>query len=335
MGQLVAGSLSDARGRRPILLGGLALFTVASLLCALAPSIWVLLAGRFVQGCAGAAGIVASRAVVRDRVAGAELARYLTLLMLVNGMAPIVAPIVGGQVLLLGDWRGCFILLTALGVVLLAAGARWLPESLAVADRQTGGVRGHAGEMRAALAQRSFVCFALASGLATGAMFAYIAGSPFVLQDRYGVSPQLYSVIFAANAGAIVLGGLVNRRLLRTHAPASVLAWGTSVQLVAAAVLAVVVATGGGVAGILVSLWVVVGCIGVVQPNAVALALEGHPRSAGSAAALVGLLQYGFGALVSPLVGVAGHESAGPMVVLIAVLCAAATVAGRVGARGG
>jgi MFS transporter, DHA1 family, multidrug resistance protein len=159
---------------------------------------------RFVQGLAGAAGIVIARAVVRDLYSGREAARFFSLLMLVNGAAPILAPVLGGQVLTVTSWRGVFVVLAVIGVLLLAGTATGVPETLAAERRHAGGVAGTLRTFGRLLADRGFLGHALACGLCFGAMFAYIAGSPFVLQDIYGASPQLFSVMFAVNALGIV-----------------------------------------------------------------------------------------------------------------------------------
>ncbi len=203
LGQMIAGPLSDALGRRRPLLVGVAAYAAASLLCVIAPSIGALVLLRFVQGLAGAAGIVIARAVMRDWYTGVA-ARYFSLLMLVNGLAPILAPVIGGQLRRVASWRGIFVTLALIGVLLLLATARGLPETLARADRHTGSVPATLATFRRLLADRSFVGHALSSGFAFAAMFAYIAGSPFVLQDIYGVSPQLFSIVCGMNALGII-----------------------------------------------------------------------------------------------------------------------------------
>ena len=223
LGQVVAGPLSDRFGRRTPLLVGVAAYAAASLLCALAPTILALVVLRFVQGIAGAAGIVIARAIVRDMHSGVAAARFFSLLMLVNGLAPILAPVIGGQVLRVTTWRGVFVLLAGIGVVLVAAAAAGLRETLAPEDRHPGGVAETIRTFGRLLGDRVFLGHALACGLAFGAMFAYISGSPFVLQDIYGASPQVFSVLFAANALGIVGASQANRALLRRFEPRAIL----------------------------------------------------------------------------------------------------------------
>jgi MFS transporter, DHA1 family, multidrug resistance protein len=320
LGQIVAGPLSDRFGRRGPLLVGVAAYAVASALCALAPSVEVLVVLRFAQGIAGAAGIVIARAIVRDMHSGVAAARFFSLLMLVNGLAPILAPVIGGQVLAVTSWRGVFVVLTAIGVLLFAATATGLDETLAPDKRHPGGVGETLRTFGRLLADRTFLGHALACGLAFGAMFAYISGSPFVLQDIYGASPQLFSVMFACNALGLVAASQANRALLLRFEPLQILRTALAVQALGGVALLFVVASGGGVWGIVALLFVVVASLGLVFPNATALALADHPRVAGSASGLLGVLQFIVGAAAAPLVGVAGTATALPMALTIAVL---------------
>ena len=330
LGQVVAGPLSDRFGRRTPLLAGVAAYAAASLLCALAPTVLALVVLRFVQGIAGAAGIVIARAIVRDMHSGVAAARFFSLLMLVNGLAPILAPVIGGQVLRVTTWRGVFVLLAAISVVLVAAAAAGLRETLAPADRHPGGVGETIRTFGRLLGDRVFLGHALACGLAFGAMFAYISGSPFVLQDIYGASPQVFSVLFAANALGIVGASQANRALLRRFEPRAILRAALVAQASAGVALLAVVLAWAGVWGIVPLLFVVVASLGLVLPNATALALAGHPRVAGSASGLLGVLQFIVGAAAAPLVGVAGTGTAVPMATVIAVLAVGAVLSATV-----
>ena len=323
VGQLLAGPASDALGRCRPLFVGLAAYALASLLCAVAPSVAALTAFRVVQGAAGATGIVIARAVVRDLHAGVAAARFFSLLMLVNGLAPILAPIIGGQVLRFTSWRGVFVVLALIGAGLLVASATGLGETLPPERRQGGGAGATLARFRLLLADRAFLGPAASAGLAIAAMFAYIAGSPFVLQEIHGLSPRQFSVAFGANALGLVIAGQVNGRLVGRVSLTRLLAGGLAVGAIGGAALLVVVAAGGGLVGILPSLFVVVASLGFVLPNAAALALSAHPRAAGSASALLGLLQYAIGAVAAPLVGSGGERTALPMAVVIAALSAA------------
>jgi MFS transporter, DHA1 family, multidrug resistance protein len=323
-GQMFAGPISDALGRRRPLLVGVGAYALASLLCMVAPSVEALVALRFVQGLAGAAGIVISRAVVRDLYAGVAVARFFSLLMLVNGLAPILAPLIGGQLLRLTSWRGVFATLAVIGTLLFLAAALGLRETLPRRSRQSGGVRATLATFRALLADRFFVGYALSCGLAFAAMFAYIAGSPFVLQEIYGVSPQIFGVLFGVNALGIMAAGQVNGRLVGRVSPRRLLIVGLVASALGGIGLLAAVAWGVGLVGVLPALFLVVASVGFTSPNATTLALSGHPRTAGSASALLGVLQYAIGAAAAPLVGIGGARTALPMGLVIAALSVSA-----------
>ena len=218
--------MSDARGRRRPLLIGLAAYMATSLLCAMAPNIWLLLAFRLIQGVAGAAGIVIARAIVRDLHTGVAAARFFALLMLVGGLAPILAPLLGGALLHVTDWRGIFVVLAGIGAVLLLAAWAMLAETLPAARRHAGGLVATVRVFGGLVRERAFLGYTLSAGLTFGAMAAYISGSPFVLQDIHGISPQLFSVLFALNAVGIMLASQVSRSLVGRYGPRAMLTAG-------------------------------------------------------------------------------------------------------------
>jgi len=319
-GQIVAGPLSDALGRRRPLLVGLLTFTVTSLLCALAPSVPVLILLRFLQGTAGAAGIVIARAMVRDLYTGVKAARFFALTMAVNGVAPILAPVIGGQLLNFTSWRGVFVVLSAIGAALFVSAALGLQETLPPARRRVGGISITLKTFQLLLRDRYFVGYALSSGLGYGAMFAYIAGSPFVLENIYSISPQLFSLIFAINGLGIIITSQISGRLVGRVQPRKLLAFGLSGSVTGGLLLFVMVFTNSGLSGVLAGFWLVVASIGFIAPNATALALADHARVAGSASALLGVLQYIIGAAVTPLVNIGGNGTAKPLAAIMAVL---------------
>lgn len=214
LGQLVVGPMSDRWGRRKPLLLGMIVYVVATAICAFAPSAELLIGFRLLQGLAGAAGIVISRAVVRDLHDGDEMARFFSTLMLISGVAPVIAPVIGGQVLRFTDWRGIFAVLTVVGVLLTLVVWKWLHETLPEADRHTGGVGDALRTMRGLLADRVFTGYMVAGSLAFAALFAYVAASPFVMQEIYGASPQTFSLLFGINSIGLIAVGQINGKIL-------------------------------------------------------------------------------------------------------------------------
>jgi len=326
VGQLVAGPASDARGRRRPLLVGLVGYAVTSALCAAAPSIWALVGLRLFQGMAGAAGVVIARAVVRDRYSATEAARYFAVLMLVNGLAPIGAPALGAAVLQVTVWRGIFVVLAGIGALLLAGATFGLAETLPPGQRRTGGLRATVSAFRGLLSDRAFVGCIVSAGLVFAGMFAYIAGSSFVLQDIYRVSPQTFGLLFGMNACGIVALGQLSRFLVRRTGPLRLLGAGVAVAAAGGVGVLVAVLTGAGLPAILPALFVAVASVGLVFPNATALALAGHPQTAGSASALLGTTMFVIGGAVAPLVGIAGSGTALPMALIMATVDVAALV---------
>lgn len=327
-GQLIVGPMSDRWGRRRPLLAGLAVYVVATVLCALAPTVETLVAFRLAQGLAGAAGIVIARAVVRDLYDGVAMARFFSTLMLISGVAPIVAPLIGGQMLRVTDWRGVFVLLAVVGAVLTAFVWFRLPETLPTEERHGGGVGEALGAMRRLLADLPFTGFMLTGGFTFAALFAYIAASPFVVQEIYGASPQTFSLLFGLNSIGLVVAGQINGKVLVGRVRLEkVLAVGLGIVVLAATAL-LLMSLGvfgevglGPVAG---ALFVLMSAMGITLPNTQALALMRVRHAAGSASALLGTSSFLIGAIASPLVGVAGEHTAVPMAV---VQLAAALVA--------
>jgi DHA1 family bicyclomycin/chloramphenicol resistance-like MFS transporter len=325
-GQLAFGPLSDRFGRRRPLIIGLVVYCGASLACAAAPDVWTLVALRAVQGLSGSSGIVIARSVVRDLRSGVGAARAYSMILLVVGVVPLLAPIVGGALLHTTTWRGLFVILGVVDAFILAGVLAWLPETLAPDRRQRSG--GTAAGFLELLTDRIFVAYAVVLGLNFAAMFSYIAGSSFVLEDIYGVSPQEYGVIFGVNALGIVAASQLNRTLVARASPERMLLAGVCAGTTAGAALLVVVLAGGiGLPGILPCLFVCVSSVGLVIPNATALALTDYPHAAGSAAAVLGTAQFVFGGAAAPLVGIAGRDTAVPMALLMALFGAGALVA--------
>ncbi|WP_406086087.1 Bcr/CflA family multidrug efflux MFS transporter [Streptomyces virginiae] len=325
MGQLVIGPMSDKWGRRRPLLIGMLVYVLATAICALAPTAELLIAFRLLQGLAGAAAIVIARAVVRDLYDGEEMARFFSTLMLISGAAPIIAPLIGGQVLRFADWRGVFVVLTVVGAALTLLVWRALGETLPPERRHTGGVGSALRTMRGLLGDRVFAGYTLTGGFAFAALFSYISASPFVIQEIYGASPQAFSLLFGLNSVGLILVGQINGKLLVGRVSLDkVLAVGLAVVTVAAVAL-LLMSTGVfgkvGLTPIAAALFVLMSAMGVVLPNTNAQALMRTPHAAGSASALLGTTSFLVGAIASPLVGIAGEDTAVPMA-LVQLVCA-------------
>lgn len=320
LGQLFIGPLSDIYGRRKPLLAGLVVYVVVSLMCAFVPSIWSFIALRFLQGLSGAAGIVISRAIVRDLYSGSEMTKFFSLLMLVNGAAPILAPVVGGQLLRFTSWHGVFIVLSILGLIMLITVVYGLQETLPSERRSTGGLTATFATFGKLIRDRTFIGYTLAQGLVFAAMFAYISGSPFVLQSIYGLSPQGFSLFFAINGVGIIIATQMTGRLAGRIPESKMLKFGLGLAGASSVILFAMILSGAGLVAILIPLFFVVSSVGIVSTTCFSLAMQDQGRSAGSAAALLGLLPFIAGATVAPLVGIAGSQTPVPMGLAI-VIC--------------
>ncbi|MGW5732244.1 MULTISPECIES: Bcr/CflA family multidrug efflux MFS transporter [Streptomyces] len=329
LGQLVVGPMSDKWGRRRPLLVGLLVYILATAICAFAPTAELLIAFRLLQGLAGAAGIVIARAVVRDLYDGVEMARFFSTLMLISGVAPVVAPLIGGQVLRFTDWHGIFAVLTVVGIALTVLVWRCLPETLAPENRHGGGTVEALRTMKTLLADRVFTGYMIAGGFAFAALFAYISASPFVIQEIYGASPQTFSLLFGVNSVGLIVVGQINGKILVGRVSLDkALAVGLAVIVLAATALLLMTSGVFGHAGLFpvaAGLFVLMSAMGLAMPNTNALALMRTPHAAGSASALLGTSSFLVGAIASPLVGIAGEATAVPMAV-VQLVCALAAI---------
>jgi DHA1 family bicyclomycin/chloramphenicol resistance-like MFS transporter len=336
LGQLVIGPISDRTGRRAPLLVGATVCVLASALCAVAPTVEVLVAARFVQGFAGAAGVVLGRAVVADSVRGVAAARSFSMLMTLGAVAPVIAPLLGGALLGPVGWRGVFVALTVLAVGMLLGAWFVLPESLPPDRRRGGGLRATLGGARSVLADRGYRGYAVAFVFSYGTLLAYVSASPFVLQVVFGLSPGWYSVVFATNALGLTLGSFANARLVTRIGARRLLTLGLGWQLVSVLVLLVLTATGALTVGaVLVLLWSSVTSLGFVMGNATSLALGRAEERAGTGSAVLGAAQFALAALVAPLVGIGGEDTVVPMAVTMAVCAVVAATAGATAHRRG
>jgi DHA1 family bicyclomycin/chloramphenicol resistance-like MFS transporter len=315
--QLVFGPLADRLGRRPPLLVGLGIFVLASVGCSLTGDVGWLTFWRFVQGLGGCAGMVMARAIVRDLTEGPATIRLMSRLMLVVTLAPILAPSIGSLLLGLGGWRAIFWALAAYGSGLAVVVTLLLRESLPPERRRRDSLLGILSVYGRMLSNRRFMGLTLAGVVPMAGMFAYIAGSPFVFMEFHGVSPRNYGFFFGANAVGIMAASQLNVWLSHRQPPERVLLWGLLSMTAAAAVLVVMSGTGSFI-GVVVPLFVFVASIGMVMPTAAALAMASQGRSAGSASALIGTLQFGGGALAAAMVGALHDGTAMPMAAVIA-----------------
>jgi MFS transporter, DHA1 family, multidrug resistance protein len=326
LGQVVFGPLSDAYGRRRPLIVGLTLYVAASFACAVAPSVEVLIGLRAVQGFAAAAGTVTAMAVARDSSTGNAMARLFAALMLVTGAAPVLSPVLGGQLMLLTSWRGIFALLAVIGVVLLTTGALRLPETLPRSARHAGGLSHTLRTFGGLLRDREFVLPLGTLVLACAGLFGYLAGSPFLLQDVHGLSAQAYSGVFAVNTLGLVALSQLSGRIVHRVGSRVLLRIGTFVIAVGGLGLLAATLSDAGLPAVLPSLFCLVSGMGLIFPNASSLALSRHGEAAGSASALIGLGQFLAGAVAAPLVGLGSDPTLSMAVVLAVVTCGAVAV---------
>ncbi|EJM67915.1 multidrug effflux MFS transporter [Pseudomonas sp. GM55] len=319
IGQLAYGPVADRFGRRIPLLTGVGLFTAASLACAYAPNLEWLIGARFVQALGGCAGMVISRAVVSDKCDAVGSAKVFSQLMLVMGLAPILAPLLGGLLVNTTGWQSIFLALTGFSALAGLAVATGLPESLpAHVPRQP--LSGALRQYGRLLADPIFLGHALTGGIAIAGMFAYIAGSPFIIIKLYGVPAEHFGWLFGTNAAGFILVAQVNARLLAKRGPAYLLARAVWVYLAAGvALLAVSSLHTAQLWPLLIPLFICIASLGCISPNAAACAMSGQGGRAGSASALLGCLQFSVAAGASALVGVLHDGSAVPMAMVISL----------------
>jgi MFS transporter, DHA1 family, multidrug resistance protein len=309
LGQLIVGPLSDSLGRRRPLMAGIVLHMLASLLCLFAMNITVLGVARGLQGMGAAAAMVVAVAVVGDLFSGTVAATVMSRLMLVLGVAPVVAPSLGAAVLLKASWHWVFAALVVIAGALLVVAALALPETLPAVHRRPLQLRGIAATYLGLLRDVKFVVLVLVGGLGMSGLFAYISGAPFVLQGHYGLDQQAFALVFAAGAIALIGATQFNIVLLRRFSPQTITLWALVGASAGGAVfVGLSLVHIGGLLGFVLPVWSVLAAMGLVLPNAPAVALSRHSEAAGTAAALLGAAQFGVGAAVAPLVGALGND---------------------------
>ena len=317
LGQLVVGPWSDKVGRRLPLIIATAMHVFASLGVALAPGIDMLMVFRVLQGAGAAAGGVVALAVVRDLFGGLPLVRMLSRLALVNGLAPILAPLIGSQLLLLFPWRGIFVFLAAYGVLVVLAAVFFIVETLPPARR---GDLGHSTvrqRYKSLLSDRVFIGVAIIGGMTFSGLFSYLSSSSFLFQDVYGLDPQQFGLLFAVNSLGIVAGVQISAFLMRFVGPQWILAGAGIVLLLTSATIVILDINGRGLIGILVPLFFFIMACGFSFPATQVLALNGHGSEAGTAASLLGALNFGLAGIISPIVGLFGITNAIAMGVIM------------------
>lgn len=327
LGQLVIGPLSDRFGRRLPLLIGTTVCALASAACAVAPTITVLVVFRFVQGFSGAAGVVLSRAVISDRATGTAVAKTLSVLMMINGVAPVIAPLLGSLLLPSIGWRGVFWVLAGVAVLMFIGVTVWITETHPADRRHTGGLSTLTRNGVALLGDRRFVGYTLVFSFNFAVLFAYISASPFVLQNRLGLSQFHYSLVFSSNAVGLILVSALNARLVERFGQRRLLLVAAVLLPLTAAGLLIDALVGPAMWPTLILLWCTVSSMGLMLPNAASLAIQQSRHSAGTGSAILGALQFVCAGTVAPLVGIAGERSALPMAITMVTAAALAAAA--------
>lgn len=334
MGQVIAGPLSDRFGRRTPLLIGVIAYTLTSALCAVSPTIETLIIARFVQGLAGAVGIVIAQAAGRDVYSGGRLLRYYGRLTVLGGLAAIIGPVIGGQLATVTDWRGVFLFLAAVGAAILVASLVIFQETLPANRRVTGGFSHTLNDFRQLLADRVFVGAVLITGFTYSAIFSYLSGATYILQGMYGLSPQGYALAFGLNSLGFVVFGFVAGRLSERWSERGTLTVGLVMAACGALGLLATALLHLPLVAIILSLFTMVSGVAVTSPPATALALKDYPDIAGTASSLLGLARFAFGGIAAPLVGIGGAHDAVPLGIVASVSAAAAALClGLVSAR--
>ena len=330
LGQLIAGPLSDRYGRRRPLLVGVGAYIVFSATCALSPTIETLIAARFVQGLAGAVGIVIAQAAGRDLYSGGRLVRYYGRLTVLAGLAAIVGPVIGGQLAKVTDWRGIFVFLAAVGVIVLLASLMVMRETLPVVERTSGGLIQTGRDLRILISDRVFLGAVLMTGFLNAAIFAYLAGATYVLQGMYGLSPQGYSMAFGLNSLGFMVFGFLAGRLAERWSETGTLAVGLTMCGAGASALMVTTLWHLPLIVLCGSLFLLVSGVAATTPSTTSLALAEYPHVAGTASSLLGVARFAFGAVSAPLVGLAGAATAVPLGVVCVVCVLLAAIAHQV-----
>lgn len=316
LGQLIIGPMSDVQGRRKPLLIFLGLYLLSSLVCAIAPNISMLIVARFIQGFAAAGGLVISRAVVRDLYSGRELTKFFATLMLIGNLGPIVAPIIGGAILSFANWKVVFLVLTCVGAILTVVVSFKLEETLPTEKRVPSNIKQVVMNFGSLLKDREFAGYAFTQGFTTAGIFAYVSGISFVYQNIYGVSPQVFSLLFGINGVGLIIGTQLVGRLSR-FSEKIFLKSGLALSMSASILLVIAILLHAPLLAVAIPIFLFVTSISIIGTSSFSLAMETKGHMAGSASALLGLLPFLLGSLTAPLVGIGGEHTAVPMGIII------------------
>lgn len=316
-GQIILGALSDVYGRRKPLLISMIVYALSSFACAFAPSITVFIILRFIEGFAGSAGIVISRAIVRDLYSGIELTKFFSLLTIIFNLAPLIAPLAGSAIISYTSWVGVFIFLGFFGMLLSTLTALKIKESLPAQQRVASNFVGLLRNFKDLLTHRRFMGYALVQGILFAGVFAYISGASFIYQKIYGVTPQAFSMLFALNGISLILGAQIVKLLAGRIKEDRILLIGLALACIAGTTVLIDVFSHGPLLMLVIPLFFLNAAIGITGPTSFTLAMESQGHIAGSAAALLGVMPTLFGAVTAPLVGIAGEYSSVPFGVII------------------
>lgn len=317
LGQLIIGPMSDVQGRKKPLRVFLIMYLITSVICAFSPNIYIFIGARFMQGFAAAGGLVISRAIVRDVYSGRELTKFFALLMLVGNLGPIVAPIAGGIILAFTNWSGVFLVLACIGIVLFLIVLWKLEETLPKENRVPSDISQIVKNFGSLLKDRQFTGYALTQGFMVAGIFAYVSGISFVYQNIYGVTPQVFSLLFGVNGIALIIGTQMVGRFAGVISERAFLKIGLLVANVSGSALLVALLVKAPLIAVAVPIFFFVSSIGITGTTSFALAMETQGHIAGSASALLGLLPFVLGSLTAPLVGIGGEYTAIPMAIIM------------------
>jgi DHA1 family bicyclomycin/chloramphenicol resistance-like MFS transporter len=317
LGQIIIGPLSDVHGRRKPLLFSMILFFISSIGCAFSPNVEVFIVLRFIQGFSASAGLVIARAIVRDVYNGVELTKFFALLTTITSVTPLISPLAGSAVISFTSWVGVFIFTGIVGIYLTIMAVWKIGETLPMDQRVASNFKELLKNYKILLRSGTFIGYALVSGILLAGVFAYISGSPFIYQKIYGVTPQMFSILFALNGISLMLGAQLVKRLAGRMTGRNIFLIGLALSFITSILVLIVVLAHAPLFTLVISLFLFNSSIGIIGPISFTLAMESQGHIAGSASALIGILPFLLGAVTSPLVGLAGEYSAIPLGVII------------------